>query len=271
MACDMRRLLSFPCEGALLGATLDDAAGTTGVLLVTGGSQTRIGSHRMYERLAKGLSEKSIPCFRFDRRGVGDSSGDDPGFRSSRPDLAAAAAAFRAEAPALTRLYGFGLCDGASAIALFGDAAGLDGLILVNPWLVEAEAGAPPAAAVRAHYRQRLTSWAGWKKLLTGAIDFGKFWRGLARILRGSDPTLAQDIAAALRRHRLPVQLILAKGDATAIAAEAEMKSKYFSDLKTDIQTLDTDSHTFARPGDEAALLAAVEHALSSLSAKPSP
>jgi exosortase A-associated hydrolase 1 len=261
----MRRLLSFPCEDALLGATLDGAAGATGVLLVTGGSQTRIGSHRMYESLAKRLSEKNIPCFRFDRRGVGDSSGDDPGFLGIAPDLAAAAATFRAEAPALTRLYGFGLCDGASAIALFGDAAGLDGLILVNPWLIEAEAGAPPAAAVRAHYRQRLTSWAGWKKLLTGAIDLGKLWRGLARILRGSDPTLAQDIAAALRRHHLPVQLILARGDATAIAAEAEMKSKYFNDLKMDIQILDTDSHTFARPGDEAALLAAVEKALTNL------
>lgn len=265
MARDMRRLLSFPCEGAMLGATLDGAAGTTGVLLVTGGSQTRIGSHRMYERLSKSLSEKNIPCFRFDRRGVGDSCGDDPGYLGSGPDLTAATAAFRAEAPALTRVYGFGLCDGASAIALFGDVAGLDGLILVNPWLIEAEAGEPPAAAVRAHYRQQLTSWAGWKKLLTGAVDFGKLWRGLARILRGSDPTLAQDIATALQRHRLPVQLVLARGDATAIAAEAEMKNKYFSDLKMNVQTLDTDSHTFARPGDEAALLAAVEQALANL------
>ena len=261
----MRRLLSFPCESALLGATLDGATGTTGVLLVTGGSQTRVGSHRMYERLAKDLSENNIPCFRFDRRGVGDSSGEDPGFLGSAPDLALAAAAFRAEAPALTRLYGFGLCDGASAIALFGDAAGLDGLILVNPWLIEAEAGEPPAAAVRAHYRQQLTSWTGWRKLLTGAVDFGKLWRGFTRILRGSDPTLAQDIAKALQRHRLPVQLILARGDATAIAAEAEMKSKYFSDLKMNIQTLDTDSHTFARPGDEVALLAAVGQALTNL------
>ena len=44
---------------------------------------------------------------------------------------------------------GFGLCDGATALALFGGEAGLDGLILVNPWLVEAEAGEPPPAAIR--------------------------------------------------------------------------------------------------------------------------
>ena len=91
----MRRLLTFPCEGAELAASLDDAGGATGLLMVTGGSQTRIGSHRMYERLAKTLAENGFPCFRYDRRGVGDSAGEDPGFKGSGPDLKAAAAAFR--------------------------------------------------------------------------------------------------------------------------------------------------------------------------------
>lgn len=263
----MRRLLTFPCEDATLGATLDVADGTVGLLLITGGSQTRIGSHRMYERLAKALSGQGISCFRFDRRGVGDSESDDPGYRGSGPDIAAAAVAFRAEAPALARLYGFGLCDGATALALFGDAAGVDGLILVNPWLVEAEADAPPAAAIRAHYRQRLTSWEGWKRLLTGAVDLRKLWRGLARILGGGDSSLAGEVAAALGRHGLPVQVILARGDATAIAASAELKGKSFSDLALSAQTVETDSHTFARPGDEAALLAAVVEALRRLQA----
>lgn len=266
----MRRLLSFSCEGVALGATLDRAGGATGLLLVTGGSQTRIGSHRMYERLAKSLSEQGIPCFRFDRRGVGDSDGDDPGYRASGPDLAAATAAFRAEVPALTRLIGFGLCDGASALALFGDTVGLDGLILVNPWLVEAEADAPPAAAVRAHYRQRLTSWTGWKKLLTGAVNVRKLWAGMLRILRPAPSTLAGEIAVALKRHGLPVQLILAQGDATAIAADAEIKSGRFDGIKIDTRSIETDSHTFARPGDEAALLAAVGAALRALEAQAS-
>lgn len=263
----MRHLLTFPCETATLGATLDGGDGAIGLLMATGGSQTRIGSHRMYERLAKSLSEHGISCFRFDRRGVGDSGGEDPGFRGSAADLAAAAAAFRREAPALTRLIGFGLCDGATALALFGDAAGLDGLILVNPWLVEAEVDAPPAAAVKAHYRRQLTSWAGWKKLLTGAVNLRKLWRGLTSILRGGDSTLAQDVAAALNRHRLPVQLILATGDATAIAADAEIKAKLFKDLSIEAQTVETDSHTFARPGDDAALLGAVQNALTLLRA----
>ncbi len=57
----MRRLLTFDCDGAALGASLDAATGSTGLLMVTGGTQTRIGSHRMYERLAKRLAQPRIP------------------------------------------------------------------------------------------------------------------------------------------------------------------------------------------------------------------
>src|SRR5688500_5724047 len=164
MGAPMRTLLSFGCEGAALAASLDRAAGTTGLLFVTGGTQTRIGSHRMYERLALVLAAAGWPCFRFDRRGVGDSEGADPDFRGSGPDLAAAAAAFRHEQPQIARLLGFGLCDGASALALHGRSAGLDGYLLVNPWFVEAQAGEPAAAAIRARYKDQLTSVGGWKR-----------------------------------------------------------------------------------------------------------
>ena len=259
----MRRLLTFEAEGATLGATLDSATGGTGLVLVTGGSQTRVGSHRMYERLAKSLSEQAIACLRFDRRGVGDSASEDPGFRGSGPDLAAAAACLRAECPGIERVHGFGLCDGATAIALFGDQAGLDGLILVNPWLVEAVSGKPPPAAIRRHYRERVLSLEGWRRILSGTVDYRKLLSGVRKIARrGPASPLGADVAAALDRHRLPVQLILATGDATAIAAESEMKSPTFKGLAGTAQKIDSDSHTFARPGDEAALLGAVLEAI---------
>ena len=42
----MRRALTFACEGATLAGMLHPAAGATGVVIVTGGMQTRIGAHR---------------------------------------------------------------------------------------------------------------------------------------------------------------------------------------------------------------------------------
>lgn len=268
----MRRLTTFNCEGETLAASLDDAGGATGVLLVIGGSQTRVGSHRMYERLAKALADKGFPCFRYDRRGVGDSSGEDPGYRASGPDVNASAAAFREESPGVQRVIGFGLCDGASACALFGEEAKLDGLILVNPWLVEtAEEDSPPPAAIRHYYRQRLTSREGWKKILTGAVNWRKLFSGVRKAAAPmTQAPLATDIADSLRASALPAYLLLARGDATAIAAEAELKAAAFDGAIAGRETLDTDSHTFARPGDEEMLLAAVERALAVLAPQAS-
>jgi exosortase A-associated hydrolase 1 len=268
MGTRMRRLLSLDCEGSALGASLDPADGSTGLILVTGGTQTRIGSHRMYERLAAALAAAGWPCFRFDRRGVGDSEGEDPDFRGSGPDLAAAVAVFRREQPQLTRLIGFGLCDGASALALHGQAAGLDGYLLVNPWFVEAEAGAPAAAAIKARYKDQLLSLGGWKRLLSGSISYRKLLKGIAKIVASRPSSLAGEIAASMAKTKLPAQLVLASGDATAIAARSEWASPAFKAVRQanpEPVTIDSDSHTFSRPGDEATLLAAVRDALERL------
>lgn len=258
MGTNMRRLLSFACEGSLLGASIDGGAGRTGLLMVTGGTQTRIGSHRMFERLAGGVAQAGYPCFRFDRRGVGDSEGEDAGFRGSAPDLAAAAKAFREHCPELERVVGFGLCDGATALALYGADTGLSGLILVNPWLVEAESHKPPPAALRRHYRQRLLSRSAWRRLLAGDISYRKAFAGLRRAAAGGPSSLASEVRASLERSALPVKLILARGDATAIAAEAEWRA--FG--RGAPRYVETDSHTFAKPGDQEALRLAVLEAL---------
>jgi exosortase A-associated hydrolase 1 len=215
----VRHQLTFPCAGASLAGSLDEAVGGTGILMVTGGTQTRVGSHRMYERLAAGLAQAGHPCFRFDRRGVGDSEGAEPGFRGSRDDLVAAAEAFRNNAK-LERIVGFGLCDGATALMMFGGEIGFDGLVLVNPWLVEAEAGQPPPAAIRQRYRERLVSGEAWRRLLTGRIDLRKAARGLRRATGTRRSGLGAEATESLSRSRIPVRIVLARSDATAIAAE---------------------------------------------------
>jgi exosortase A-associated hydrolase 1 len=260
----MRRLLTFTCGGATLGASLDGEGGETGLLFATGGTQTRIGSHRLFERLAAALAERGHASFRFDRRGVGDSEGEDPGWRDSGADLAAAAIAFRREAD-IRRLIGFGLCDGASALALHAGIAGLDALILVNPWFVEAESGEPAAAAVKDHYRRQLTSISGWKKLLTGAISYRKLLAGIRRIAAERPSSLSAQIAQRLESAAIPVEMILARKDATGIAALAEWQSDAFRTIRKNGPSpliVESDSHTFARPGDFDALLAACLRAI---------
>jgi exosortase A-associated hydrolase 1 len=259
----MRRLLTFTCQGDALGASLDSSGGETGILFVTGGTQTRVGSHRMNERLAGELAAMGYPAFRFDRRGVGDSEGEDPGFRGSAGDIAAAAAAFRAECPDLERVIGFGLCDGATALALFSEEARLDGLIMANPWLVETEGDEPAPAAIRSRYRERLQTTQGWKNLLTGAVSYKKLLKGVLKaVAPGPAGRLSDRVAAALHGASVKAEIILASGDATAIAAEHELRCSKFNDLQKNIQNVPTDSHSFARPGDADKLLAACLEAI---------
>ena len=168
MGADMRRLLTIRCEDAMIGATLDEAKGTTGILIVTGGTQTRIGSHRMFERLAVALAAAGHPCLRFDRRGVGDSEGEDRGWRGSGPDIAAVVSDFRRDHRGMEKLVGIGLCDGASALALFGGRPACrrhpDQSLAVETRPMSCQ---PRRSAI---YRRRLTSLEGWGKLLTGTV-----------------------------------------------------------------------------------------------------
>src|SRR3569833_917642 len=96
-----RRHLSFACEGARLAATLDEAAGSAGLLFVSGGNETRAGAISGQAQHAARIAGAGYPVFRFDRRGVGDSEGENRGFRASAPDIAAALQAFRAACPTL--------------------------------------------------------------------------------------------------------------------------------------------------------------------------
>ena len=229
-----------------------------GVLLVTGGRETRFGSHRLYERLAAGLAAAGHPAFRFDRRGTGDSGGEDPGYAGSGPDIAAALAAFRAACPDLAGVVGFGLCDGATALALHAPA--LDGLVLANPWLVEPVDDLPPAAAIGRHYRTAILAPATWRRALTGGIDLRKALRGTARLLRPREQhDLAEATLARLARATCPIVMLLADGDGTAQAAAAALKRYGPQRLPgTTLMPVATASHSFAGAADFEALLRAI-------------
>lgn len=247
----MRRLIAFPCAGETLVGTLDDAPGTNGLLIVSGGNEVRVGAHRGMAALAGELAAVGVPVLRFDRRGVGDSTGENRGWSETADDIAAAVQAFRAEAPDVRHLVGFGNCDAASALALFGRTAGLDALALANPWIGEERRdGLPPPAAIRARYAARLADFAQWRRLLTGDVRLGMLWRGLRAAVGFAPRPLADRIAASS-----PATIILAERDATAQAFRAALRKKA---RELPITTIATASHSFASPGDAVALQAAL-------------
>ncbi|MGU3390949.1 hydrolase 1, exosortase A system-associated [Sphingomonas sp. M1A8_2b] len=235
----MRKLIAFPCEGEMLVATLDEATGTTGLLIVSGGNEIRSGAHRGMAMLARRLAATGIPVFRYDRRGVGDSTGDNRGFLSAEPDLIAAAAAFRSAAPHVTRLVGFGNCDAATTLALFGRSAAIDRIVLANPWVVEPIDGLPPAAAIRARYGAALRDPVTWRRALLGSVDIRKLIRGLKRISASQSEALTSRVLSALASWHTNAAVILARGDATAIAFASAAGAAVPS------ETIDTDSHSF--------------------------
>ncbi|MBU6395185.1 MAG: hydrolase 1, exosortase A system-associated [Sphingomonadales bacterium] len=225
----MRRHLTFPCGPDTLVGTLDmeAATGSTGILLVSGGREIRAGSWGGQAQLAARLAAAGIPVFRYDRRGVGESEGTDPGFLHTRHDIAAALAAFRAAVPSLRRVIGFGNCDAAAALMLHGAEIGLDGLVLANPWTLEAdEADGTPPAAIRQRYLSKLANPREVLRLLTGGVNLAKLVRGL-RTAASSAPksALVDKMAASLARFSGPVTFLLASGDRTAQMFEAVWSS----------------------------------------------
>lgn len=256
----MRRQLSFPCEGAALAATLDDAPGTTGLLIVSGGNEIRSGAHRGMATLAQHIADAGHPVFRFDRRGIGDSEGENGGYESSAPDIAAAISAFSAAAPQLTRIIAFGNCDAASALLLHQPLA-LDALILGNPWTYENddseetdEPALPPAAAIRARYLSRLTDPKSLLRLLKGEINVKKLARGLSALGRRAAPAPPDSLPARLNTALValpcPTTILLATGDRTAQAFVENCDPG-----AVEVERLDSTSHSFA--GDDGEWLAA--------------
>jgi exosortase A-associated hydrolase 1 len=255
----MRRALSFSCKGARLAGTLDDASGDAGLLIVSGGNEIRSGAHRGMAELAATIAAKGYPVFRFDRRGVGDSEGENKGFRFGGPDIAAALDAFRHHCPQLIRAVAFGNCDAATALALHGTP--LDARVLANPWVIAPTDDLPPPAAIKRRYARRLRDPEAWKALLTGKVDMTKLAKGLGR-LAAAKPALPDSLAdktvRALEASTIPTTIVLATGDATAIA----FADVWRNDPAIVQERVETTSHSFADAAASARLIEILERVL---------
>ena len=226
------RPIVFRCEGAALVGMLHVPASAPklGVVIVVGGPQYRIGSHRQFILLARALAERGIAALRFDCRGMGDSDGEFPGFEHLDPDIAAAVAALRQRLPSVERVGLWGLCDAATAIAFYAHRdADISGVVLLNPW-VRSEAGAA-RAYLKHYYLRRLVDPEFLRKVARGQFRPKEALRSLlqqvarARRRRPAGPTaataataapLAERMAEGLRRYAGGVLLIISGRDLTA-------------------------------------------------------
>lgn len=208
------QVVTFACAGEqMLGIlALPEQAQKIGVLLLVGGPQYRVGSHRQFLLLARTLAAAGYPTMRFDYRGMGDSEGDLRHFEAVNDDIAAAIAAFQAHCPQVTKLVLWGLCDAASSALLYWDAvkdARVSGLVLLNPW-VRSETSLA-RAHIKHYYGQRLLQAEFWRKLLTGKLGLGRAIGGFI----GSLNRARQDKRSAVATESLPFQKRMARGLAT--------------------------------------------------------
>jgi exosortase A-associated hydrolase 1 len=263
----MRHIISFGCESATLFGTVDDATATAGLFIISGGNEIRMGAHRGMAALAKDIANAGYPVFRFDRRGIGDSQGENGGFASSRADLAAALAAFRAECPNLSRVVAFGNCDAATALILHGTE--VDALVLANPWVIEPVDELPPPAAIKDRYAKRLRDPKAWIALFTGKLNMAAAFRGLRRIAAAPKPSggLVNQVATALAADTRPAKILAATGDNTAIAFLDAWRSETFAKPRgradVELIMINSTSHSFANDEDYATLMSTLRAVLS--------
>lgn len=265
------RGISFDCEGCWLYGVLSLPAAMTqsarGVVLVVGGPQYRVGSHRQFTLLARELASQGVPVLRFDYRGMGDSEGELRDFSDVGPDLRAAIDSFFAEVPGLREVVLWGLCDAASAAMFYAHQdQRVTGMVLLNPW-ARTEAGAA-RAYLRHYYLGRLFDPGLWKKIAAGRFDLaaavrsfrgllGKAARGMGRSgpapesVPAASPALPDRMLAGYARFRGHTLFVTSGADLTAREFEALASSPSWRRLmrgkRVARECLRDADHTFSR------------------------
>ena len=165
------------------------------VLMVIGGPQTRIASHRMYVQLARFLCDYGLAVFRFDYEGMGDSHGDFVGFEYAGESIRAAIDVLYREIPSLKDLILWSLCDGASASIFYApaDRERITAMILANPYVHTEEGEAQ--AILKHYYIRRLFEKSFWQKVFSLQFSVKEFissFSGLiSRTVRGKKERIA--------------------------------------------------------------------------------
>jgi len=238
---------------------LPDQPPSVGVVVVVGGPQTRVGSHRQFVLLARALAAAGIACLRFDYRGMGDSVGEPRDFERVSDDIGAAVAALRTRSPSIKHVVLWGLCDGATASAFHAaDDPAISGLVMLNPW-VRTTAG-EAAALVSNYYGKRILSADFWRKLFGGQVDLSRrlreFWANWRNAqsneanAAGPTDSLPDRLGVSLSRFGRPLLLVTSGNDFTAAeflrAAESGYLAQGLARCRAARHTIPAANHTFS-------------------------
>ncbi|MBV2127716.1 hydrolase 1, exosortase A system-associated [Arsukibacterium indicum] len=174
--------LQFDCSGAALSAIYSKGEANTAVLILVGGPQYRVGSHRQFVKLSRALTNAGISNLRLDFSGMGDSDGELQPFYRNCQAIKLAIDELLKQNTAIRQVVIWGLCDAASAALLYcyrrADSR-VAGLVLLNPWVRQQHSHAQ--VMLKHYYWQRLTSKAFWQKLFGGGL---KPWQSIKDLLQ---------------------------------------------------------------------------------------
>jgi len=162
----------FECEGEQLVAIIHKPkqASRRGVMIIVGGPQYRVGSHRQFILLARALAKAGISVMRFDYRGMGDSQGSRRTFYQIEKDIKIAIDEFFKHEQTLKELVILGLCDAVSASLLYAyKDPRITGLVLLNPWIRTEESMVK--TYIKHYYLARLLDRATWKGIANGQYN----------------------------------------------------------------------------------------------------
>ena len=194
----------------------------TGVVVIVGGPQYRVGSHRQFVLLSRALAGAGFAVLRFDVQGMGDSEGEPLDFARIGADIAQAIDALQRCVPEARQVALWGLCDGASAALLYTQErqdARVVALCLVNPWVRSETSMAN--VRIKHYYFQRLITAKFWMKLLQGGIKphaLVELWHSVRLVLTGrrkapSKPSFQQQMATAWNKFPGRIFLLLSGDD----------------------------------------------------------
>jgi len=198
------------------------------ILMVVGGPQTRIGSHRLYVDLARWLTTKGHYVFRFDYEGIGDSEGVWKGYKYSSASITEAINFLVNKYSSLTKVFIWSLCDGSTASMIYGagNSDRVHGMILCNPYVHSATDEA--RALLKHYYIRRIFSKYFWRKIVSFKFNFFESIKSMSDIVQKSyspdqiNPDESQmeidpvEMIDSLKKYPHKVIFILSDNDLTA-------------------------------------------------------